>query len=151
MTARPDLNEIDYSGPLVTSGSYRARLNEFDTSAVMLNPLVLGNLLLASSPIPTINIDLSTQRFLDKNAMWPVLDAAEKLRGELERNAPIQMAVFLESDSEAQDREELVLSYSLQGIPYKEILRIWNHASRKLHGSLPPAMAERVYVRLTKA
>jgi hypothetical protein len=151
MTARPDLNEIDYGEPLVTSGSYPARLNDLDTSALILNPLMLGNLLLASSSIPTINIDLNTQRFLDRNALWPVLDAAEKLRGELERNVPLRMAVFVESDSEAQDREELILSYSLQGIPYKEILRIWNHASRKLHDSLPAAMAERVSVRLTKA
>jgi hypothetical protein len=151
MTARPDLNESDYGEPFVTSGSYPARLKDLDTSAVILNRVMLGNLGLASSSIPTIRIDLNTQRFLDKNALWPALDAAEKLRGDLERKAPVQMGVFVENDSEAQDREELVLSYSLQGIPYKEILRIWDYASRKLHDSLPASMAERVYVRLTKA
>lgn len=149
--AQLGFNEVDYTSPSLTSGTYGTSFNYPDTSALNLTRVRLGLPALAASPIPMLRIDSKTQTFLDRNALWPALDVAEKIRAELEKKATLCMDVFVETDSEAQDREELIISYSLKGVPYKEILRIWDDASQMLYKSLPSTMAERTYVRLSKA
>jgi hypothetical protein len=150
MAARPNLNEVEYAAESVTLGSYSG-LDTLNMTVRNFGFLMLGRPSLNFSMLPMLRINAGMQEFLDRNALWPALDVAEKLRGELERKVPVRMSVFVEKDSEAQDREELVLCYSIRNISYDEILQLWNQASRTVHDSLPSPLAERVYVRLTKA
>jgi hypothetical protein len=107
--------------------------------------------MISFNTLPIADLTPDVQSFMDRNEMWPVLDTAYNVKYELEKTLTVAMEIILERDAEARDREELVIVYSIANKKYKEILRIWDDVSRKVHESLPATISDKVYVRLVRA
>lgn len=97
------------------------------------------------------NLDPDVQTFIDRHALWPAIFVGQRIRQELRQTIPeVMMSFKVERDSEARDREELIIIYSVPNKTYREILNIWDDVSEQMHRVLPATISERVYVRLLK-